>query len=77
MSGASSNLPKVDAAEILEECEITGGVSDGSFTAAPGVPTLDGPGVDGAGAHTHHEPFYCSSLTPRAQLMIRLAETLQ
>ena len=75
MSGASSNLPKVDAAEILEECEITGGVSDGTSTAAPGVPTLDG--VDGVGAHTHHEAFYCSSLAPRAQLMIRLPETLQ
>ena len=39
------------AAEIgfeLEECEITGGMSDGKFTAALGVPTLDG--GDGAGS---------------------------
>ena len=77
MSGTSSNLPKVDAAEIHDECEITGGVSDGNFTAALGVPTLDGLGVDGAGAHTHHEHFYYSSLEPRAQLMIRLLETLE
>ncbi|MCB2100331.1 MAG: M20/M25/M40 family metallo-hydrolase, partial [Rhodobacterales bacterium] len=33
----------------------TGGGSDGNFTAALGVPTLDGLGADGAGAHTHHE----------------------
>jgi len=66
------------AAEIgfeLEECETSGGVSDGNFTAALGVPTLDGLGVDGA--HTHHEHFYYSSLEPRAQLMIRLLETLE
>ena len=68
------------AAEIgfeLEECETSGGVSDGNFTAALGVPTLDGLGVDGAGAHTNHEHFYYSSLEPRAQLMIRLLETLE
>jgi glutamate carboxypeptidase len=68
------------AAEIgfeLEECETSGGVSDGNFTAALGVPTLDGLGVDGNGAHTNHEHFYYSSLEPRAQLMIRLLETLE
>ncbi len=72
MSATNSNLPKVDAAEILEECEITGGMSDGTFIAALGVPTLDG--VD---AHTHPEPFYTSSLEPRAELMIGLPETLE
>jgi glutamate carboxypeptidase len=53
----------------------TGGGSDGNFTAAR-VPTLDGLGVDGKGAHTHHEQIFISSLVPRATLMLRLMETL-
>ena len=55
----------------------TGGASDGNFTAALGIPTLDGLGVDGAGAHTDYEHLYYSSLEPRAELMIRLLETLE
>ena len=54
----------------------TGGGSDGNFTAALGIPTLDGLGVDGKGGHTDYEQLYYSSLEPRAQLMIRLLETL-
>jgi glutamate carboxypeptidase len=53
----------------------TGGGSDGNFTAAI-APTLDGLGVDGKGAHTHHEQIYISSLVPRATLMLRLMQTL-
>ena len=55
----------------------TGGGSDGNFTAALGVPTLDGLGVDGHGAHSHEEHMYHSSLEPRARLMLRLLETLE
>ena len=55
---------------------VTGGFSDGNFTAALGIPTLDGLGVDGAGAHTEEEHLYWSSLEPRAKLLIRLLETL-
>ena len=54
----------------------TGGGSDGNFTAAMGVPTLDGLGVDGKGAHTDHEQLYVSSIVPRAKLLLRLMETL-
>ena len=54
----------------------TGGGSDGNFTAAMGVPTLDGLGVDGQGAHTHDEQLFVSSLVPRATLLLRLFETL-
>ena len=53
-----------------------GGVSDGNFTAALGVPTLDGLGVDGHGAHGYEEHLLVSSLEPRARLMLRLFETL-
>ncbi len=36
----------------VQECPRTGGGSDGNFTAIFGVPTLDGLGIDGDGAHT-------------------------
>ena len=55
----------------------SGGVSDGNFTAALGVPTLDGLGVDGQGAHTDYEQMYYSTLTPRAGLWVRLLSTLE
>jgi glutamate carboxypeptidase len=60
----------------LPEAEMTGGGSDGNFTAAIGTPTLDGLGCDGDGAHTLHEHCLVSSLVPRARLMERLLETL-
>ena len=49
-----------------------GGGSDGNFTGALGIPTLDGLGVCGDGAHTHQEYLLYSSLVPRAQLMAGL-----
>jgi glutamate carboxypeptidase len=55
----------------------TGGGSDGCFTAALGIPTLDGLGADGVGAHAQHEQIYFSSLEPRAKMWIRLLETLK
>lgn len=54
----------------------TGGGSDGCFTAALGIPTLDGLGADGVGAHAQHEQIYFSSIEPRAKMWIRLLETL-
>ena len=54
----------------------SGGGSDGNFTAALGVPTLDGLGVDGRGAHAADEQLYYSSLEPRTRLLLRLLETL-
>jgi glutamate carboxypeptidase len=61
----------------LEAVPMTGGGSDGNFTAALGVPTLDGLGADGMGAHTHDEQIYISSLEPRARMWVRLFETLE
>jgi glutamate carboxypeptidase len=55
----------------------TGGGSDGNFTAALGIPTLDGLGADGKGAHAHDEQIYFSSLEERTELWIRLFETLE
>ncbi|MCW5752215.1 MAG: M20/M25/M40 family metallo-hydrolase [Alphaproteobacteria bacterium] len=68
------------AAEIgfeLRDVPLTGGGSDGNFTAALGIPTLDGLGADGKGAHTDYEQIYFSSLEQRAKLMLRLFETLE
>ncbi len=55
---------------------MTGGGSDGNFTAALGVATLDGLGVDGRGAHTLEEQIVISSLMPRGRLLLRLMQTL-
>ncbi|MBK6313471.1 MAG: M20 family metallopeptidase [Blastocatellia bacterium] len=49
-----------------------GGVSDGNFTAALGVPTLDGLGPDGMGAHADHEQVVLSDLPRRAAMLTRL-----
>ena len=46
-----------------------GGVSDGNFAAALGVPVLDGLGCSGAGAHAVHEHILVSTVAPRAALM--------
>ncbi|MET0529683.1 MAG: M20/M25/M40 family metallo-hydrolase, partial [Microvirga sp.] len=54
-----------------------GGGSDGNFTAALGVPTLDGLGIDGNGAHTLQEYGVISTIAPRRELMKRLMETLR
>jgi glutamate carboxypeptidase len=60
----------------LMDVPMTGGGSDGNFTAALGVPTLDGLGIDGDGAHTLQEYGLVSSIAPRALLMQRLLERL-
>ena len=44
---------------------MTGGGSDANFTSAMGVPTLDGLGADGDGAHTLHEYILVSTLEQR------------
>ena len=50
----------------------TGGASDGNFTSALGVPTLDGLGVVGDGGHAEHEYVEISSLPRRAALLAAL-----
>ncbi len=50
----------------------TGGGSDGNFTAAIGVPTLDGLGAEGEGAHAAHEHVLTDSLPRRAALLAGL-----
>jgi glutamate carboxypeptidase len=50
----------------------TGGGSDGCFTAALGIPTLDGLGVDGAGAHAVSEYINLDDIPRKAALIARL-----
>ncbi|NLE52644.1 MAG: M20 family metallopeptidase [Chloroflexi bacterium] len=50
----------------------SGGASDGNFTAALGVPTLDGMGAAGAGLHAAHEHVIIRSLPRRAALLARI-----
>lgn len=53
-----------------------GGSSDGNLTAALGVPTLDGLGPMGDGAHAESEHVVVSDLPRRTALLARLLETL-
>ncbi|MBR0644349.1 M20/M25/M40 family metallo-hydrolase [Plastoroseomonas hellenica] len=54
----------------------SGGGSDGNFTGAMGIPTLDGLGVAGAKMHTLEEHIEIASLVPRAKLLAGLLATL-
>ena len=59
------------AAELgieLDEAS-TGGASDGNFTSALGIPTLDGMGAVGEGAHAAHESIQIEHLAPRTALL--------
>ena len=53
-----------------------GGGSDANFTAALGIPTLDGLGCPGGGAHASNEHILWRELAPRAALLAGLLETL-
>jgi glutamate carboxypeptidase len=54
----------------------TGGGSDGSFTAAMGIPTLDGLGVEGDGAHAEHEHVLIEDIPRRAAFLARTVAAL-
>jgi glutamate carboxypeptidase len=57
----------------LEEAAVGGG-SDGNFTAGIGIPTLDGMGGVGEGAHAVHEHIIISELPRRAALLAGMIE---
>jgi len=70
------------AVELSRELGLTlkeagsGGGSDGNFTSALGIPTLDGVGAVGDGSHAIHEHVIVDTLVPRTALMARLMECL-
>jgi glutamate carboxypeptidase len=65
----------VDARTLASEIGIrleeaaTGGASDGNFTSALGIPTLDGMGAVGEGAHARHESIQLEHIAPRTALL--------
>ncbi len=66
------------AAELgvtLEESS-TGGGSDGNFTAALGIPTLDGLGAVGEGAHASNESILINRIADRTALLAKLVAAI-
>jgi len=61
----------------LEEAPMTGGGSDANFTAALGIPTIDGLGADGDGAHTLKEYVLVSTLEKRLAFWVLLLRELK
>ncbi|HEX6208604.1 MAG TPA: M20 family metallopeptidase [Actinomycetota bacterium] len=59
----------------LPAAEVGGG-SDGNFTAALGVPTLDGLGAEGGGAHARDEHVLVGAMPLRAEMVARLIDDL-
>ena len=59
----------------LEEASVGGG-SDGNFTVALGIPTLDGLGAVGEGAHARHESVVIAEMPRRAALLARLIDSI-
>lgn len=82
-TSASSTLFSVaqEAARELGLGEIkgvsVGGGSDGNFTAAAGVPTLDGLGAVGGGAHADHEWVDVTAMVDRAHLVAGIIARLR
>jgi glutamate carboxypeptidase len=56
---------------VIGEC-VAGGGSDGNLTAALGIPTLDGLGAVGDGAHSAHEHIVAKTMPQRAALLAAL-----
>jgi glutamate carboxypeptidase len=54
-----------------------GGGSDGNFTAAVGVPTLDGLGAVGGGAHAESEHLLVDTMVPRAEFLAALIDRIR
>jgi len=61
---------------IQAEESLTGGGSDGNFTAALGIPTLDGLGAVGEGAHATNESILIDRIADRTALIAKLLATL-
>jgi glutamate carboxypeptidase len=64
-----------DLGVTLDESS-SGGGSDGNFTAALGIPTLDGLGAVGEGAHAPHESILINRIADRTALLAKLLAAL-
>ena len=72
---AARSIARRELGMQLEESS-SGGGSDGYFTAALGVPTLDGIGAVGEGIHAPHESMLEACIAPRAALLALLVRHL-
>ncbi|MER5465572.1 M20 family metallopeptidase [Streptomyces sp. NPDC002668] len=79
-------MPETASAELMAVAQrllpgikgtAVGGGSDGNFTAALGVPTLDGLGAVGGGAHADHEFLLVDTMAERANLVAGLVDAIQ
>nr|WP_314248761.1 M20 family metallopeptidase [Streptomyces sp. DSM 40907] len=79
-------MPESASAELFEmarrllpgiEGKAVGGGSDGNFTGALGVPTLDGLGAVGGGAHADHEYLVVDAMAERANLVTGLVNAIR
>jgi glutamate carboxypeptidase len=79
MPGSASAELFAMAREVLPGLVGTtvGGASDGNVTAALGVPTLDGLGAVGEGAHAEHEFLMIDAMAERAHLVAGLVDGIQ
>ena len=75
-SASDSLMPLAEAAAPGIAGYAVGGGSDGNFTAAIGVPTLDGLGAVGGGAHADHEYVVVDTMPDRARLIAGLVERI-
>jgi glutamate carboxypeptidase len=66
-----------DAGMTIPAGAVVGGGSDGNFTAALGVPTLDGLGVVGGGAHSDDEHVLVDTMVDRARLIAALLDRIR
>ena len=71
---AAQTLAREVGVEVEES--LTGGGSDGNFTAALGIPTLDGLGGVGEGAHAVNESILVDRMADRTALITKLLATL-
>ena len=68
-SASATLFPLARAVDPTLDGVAVGGASDGNFTAAIGVPTLDGLGAVGGGAHADHEWVDVTTMPARARLI--------
>jgi glutamate carboxypeptidase len=71
-SASASLFPLAQAIDPSTRGVAVGGGSDGNFTAAIGVPTLDGLGAVGGGAHADDEWIDVATLAPRTAFLTAL-----
>jgi glutamate carboxypeptidase len=76
-SASDTLMPLAEAVAPGIRGHAVGGGSDGNFTAAIGVPTLDGLGAVGGGAHADHEYVVVDTMPDRARLIAGLVAQIR